>query len=236
MSEKNIILSFDNVTSKSRKFRLNNVSFELEAGYIYSLVGSNGAGKTTLMRYILSEKCIYTGEIRVAGQNIRKNHAAVMEKIGYVSEDNLFLGSLSVAQNARLLGMLCENFNMERFEAAMREFDVPLSKTYAKMSRGERMKFQLAFAEAKSPCLYLLDEVTAGMDPVFRIQFFQRLQRLIVEENCSVLMTSHILSEIEKKTDYVAELHDGKLGAFCESIDFIRIRDEESVVYDESRC
>lgn len=88
------------------------------------------------------------------------------------------------------------------------------------MSRGERFKFQLAFAVAHDPCIYLMDEVTAGMDPVFREDFFAMLRELIKEEKCSVLMTSHILSEIERKMDYAAVMKDGCLGEFRECVDY----------------
>ena len=88
------------------------------------------------------------------------------------------------------------------------------------MSRGEKLKFQLAFAIAHQPCLYLIDEATAGMDPVFRKEFFEILQRLIVDEQASILMTSHIVSEIQRKTDYVGVMKEGKLVTFTESIDW----------------
>ena len=83
------------------------------------------------------------------------------------------------------------------------------------------MKFQMAFAMAHHPVIYLLDEVTAGMDPVFRIDFFKLLQEVIAEEKASVLMTSHIASEMERKTDFVGILEQGRLVQFGESMDVL---------------
>ena len=106
-----------------------------------------------------------------------------------------------------------------RFMEVAERMQLSVTKTYKKMSRGERLKFQLAFAIAHAPCLYLLDEVTAGMDPVFRLDFFEILRELIQDETCSVLMTSHILSEVELKTDYVGIMEHGEFQNFSESMD-----------------
>ncbi len=214
------VLSFVHVTGRKRGFFLKDIHIELQPGYIYGLIGKNGAGKTTLMKYILDERCRYDGKICVAGEDISINHAKVMNKVGYVSEDNYFVEERTGKQNAALLGRLYDNFSMERFTATMNFMEISTSKTYKSMSRGERFKFQLAFAVAHDPCIYLMDEVTAGMDPVFREDFFAMLRELIKEEKCSVLMTSHILSEIERKMDYAAVMKDGCLGEFRECVDY----------------
>lgn len=221
MEETRTVLTFEHVTGKRRTFRLKDISLELRAGYIYGLAGRNGAGKTTLMKYIMDERSRYDGAIYLDDENIRIDHARVMNKVGYVSEDNVFFGERTGAQNAEILGRLYDDFNMERFWEAMKTMELSGAKAYKRLSRGERLKFQLAFAIAHSPSVYLLDEVTAGMDPVFRLEFFDMLRNLIKDETCAVLMTSHIRSEIEERTDYVAVMEDGRLGAFVESSGFM---------------
>lgn len=217
MEETRTILAFDHVTGRG-KFHLKDINMELRAGYIYGLMGENGAGKTTLMKYVLDEHCRYEGKVYLDGEDIRAEHAKVMNKIGYVSEDNCFFEERTGEQNAAILGILYDDFSMERFREAMKKMEMTEVKSYKRMSRGERLKFQLAFAIAHSPCLYLLDEVTVGMDPVFRIEFFDMLRHLIQDETCAVLMTSHIRTEIEMKTDYAAVMKEGCLGAFTESL------------------
>lgn len=215
------MLEFRQVTGVSEKFRLENINFSLPKGYIMGLMGSNGAGKTTLMQYILQEKPLYTGTILINGVDIRDNHTAIKNKIGYVSEDNPFLMLRTGEQNMDILSVFYEDFDKKIFYQAMKSMNLSAKKTYGKMSRGERLKFQMAFAMAHHSELYLLDEVTVGMDPVFRIDFFKMLQEVISEEKASVLMTSHIESEMERKTDYVGILEKGKLIQFGESIDVI---------------
>lgn len=214
-----ILLEFEGVTGKRGKFRLQDISFSLPAGYIMGLVGANGAGKTTLIASVMNENARYSGVIRIDGEDIRTNHAYMKNYIGLVSEDNPFMEDRSARENAKVLGNFYEVFDMELFQAAMEEMGVPMGLVYGKMSRGEKLKFQMAFAMAHRPKIYLLDEVTVGMDPVFRLDFFKILQKVIEGEEASVLMTSHIMSEIEQKTDYVGVLKQGRMVSIGESLD-----------------
>lgn len=215
------VLEFEQVTGTSRKFHLENINFTLPAGYICGLMGVNGAGKTTLLRYIMEDKQLYTGTIRIGGADIREDHSYIKNKIGFVSEENPFLRERTAMQNVDILSRFYEDFDRELFLEVMNKMELSPKKTYGKMSRGECMKFQMAFAMAHHPVIYLLDEVTAGMDPVFRIDFFKLLQEVIAEEKASVLMTSHIASEMERKTDFVGILEQGRLVQFGESMDVL---------------
>ena len=215
----NIALEFKDVTGKGFGFKLKNVSMTLENGYIYAVTGKNGAGKTTLFNYILTEKQRYTGSIRLSGYELARNHARAMEITGLVSEDNTFFENRTGRQNAEILGLVYDNFDMELFDKCMKKMNASSQTPLWRMSRGERMKFQLAFAIAHHSRLYLLDEATAGMDAVFKIELFDMLRELIAGEDCCVLMTTHDMSEIAKNTDYAAIMDNGTLGEFVESIE-----------------
>lgn len=215
-----MILEFTNVTGSKGKFRLQDISFGLPAGYMMGLMGANGAGKSTLMSYIMREDAKYTGTIKIAGQDIRENHACLRNYIGFVSEDNGFFESLSPMDNVNLMARFYENFDKELFQETMKEMGVSLSTMYYKLSRGEKLKFQMAFAMAHHPKLYLLDEVTVGMDPVFRLDFFKILHKVIETGEASVLMTSHIESEMKQRTDFLGIMDEGKLTWFGESLDY----------------
>lgn len=224
------ILEFQSVTGTTKKkssFHLKEVSFSLLPGYIYAITGKNGAGKTTLMKCILEERSKYSGTILYHGEDIRKHHAKVMETVGFISEENTFFEERTARQNAGLLSLLYPNFDFGLFLQTMSNLNLPASKTYQAMSRGERMKFQLAFAIAHRSTLYLFDEATAGMDPVFRMEFFDLLRTLIGDASKCVLMTSHNETEIIKDTDYAAIMKDGILTPFTESM--------EGISYDKIR-
>ena len=211
-------LEFVNVCGKSRKFALHDVNFSLEPGFIYAIAGENGAGKSTLMKYILSEKTLYTGNILFEGEDISGRHADIMNSIGFVSEDNVFFNERSAYQIGELLGVFYDSFDMELYRETLKTMDISGNHTYMKMSRGEKIKMQLAFAIAHGSRLLLLDEATAGLDPVYRLELFDVLRKLLAGENVTVLMSSHNMTEIEKNTDYVAIMKDGRLGEFNESI------------------
>lgn len=197
------ILRFEQVTGKGRKFRLQNVDFTMKSGYIYGLTGRNGAGKSTLIKTILHEQPRYKGAIYVDGIPVKENYAAACRKIGYVSEDNVFFEKCTAMQNAEALGVFYDDFQIERF-----------------------CKQMLAFAIAHQPVLYLIDEATAGMDAVFRLQFFDCMRRLVEDESCGVLLTSHITSELERNTDYSAFMENGQFSGWTESIDGILRQDD----------
>ena len=215
-----MILEFKNVTGKTRHFNLKNVNFTLDAGYIMGLAGKNGTGKSTLIDYIMNPKQQYTGEILIEGVNIRDKHYYMMNRIGFISDNNTgFLMDKSANENVQLLGMLYDDWEDERFYHAMQKMNLSPRKIVGKMSRGEMFKFQTAFAMAHKPAIYLIDEATAGMDPVFRIDYFKILQEIIAEENASILMTSHIQDEIQRKMDFVGVMEGGKLIEFGEALD-----------------
>lgn len=214
-----IVLEFDHVTGKMGKFRLQDISFALPAGYMMGLVGANGAGKTTCLNYVMREKNCYTGSIRIDGKERMQKGTAFRNQVGFVSEDNVFFEERTGAQNVELLKNFYDHFDKELFSETMERLGVSPGKSYYKMSRGERMKFQMAFAMAHHPRLYLLDEVTAGMDPVFRIDFFKLLHEIIEKEEAAVLMTSHMEEEMKKQMDYIGILESGKMMYFGENHD-----------------
>lgn len=211
------ILEFCHVTGKTRKFHLEDISFTLPAGYLMGLAGANGTGKSTLVDTIMNPRHNYTGTIRFMGEDIRENHTAALEHLGLVSERNSFLERYSAEQNAMLLGKLYESFDFERFKEAMKKMELSAAKTVGAMSRGERMRFQMAFAMAHDTRLYLLDEATAGLDPVFRHDFLHMVQTVMAEEGASVLMVTHLTEELEQKSDYVGIMEAGRLISFGEN-------------------
>ena len=213
-----MLLEFEHVTGTNKKFALKDICFALPAGYIMGLAGKNGAGKSTLIDYIVNPKKQYTGTIRINGTDIREDFTSMKNEIGFVSEQNHFFAERSAMQNAELLGRFYKKWDMERFKEQMDRMKIPSYRSVGKMSRGENFRFQMAFAIAHRPSLYLLDEVTAGMDPVFRVEFFKVMQEAITDEQASILMTSHIEEEMHRKMDYIGVLEQGCLLSFKESV------------------
>lgn len=212
-----MLLEWKNVTGQDKDFSLREVSFELEEGYICGLAGKNGAGKTTLLKYMLDERKRYQGDILLEGDKIHEDHAKTMQKIGYIADERQFFNHHTAEENARIFSTLYDNWEKDIFLSVMEELNVSPAQELGGMSRGERLKFQLAFTMAYHPRLYLFDEVTGGMDPVFRKEFFRILHRLLEKEAASVILVTHIEEELEEKVDYRGIMEDGRLVSFGET-------------------
>lgn len=218
-----MLLELKDVCGAEKGFCLQGITFAVPEGYLVGLAGKNGAGKTMLLHYIADEKKHYTGSMRFAGEELHDSHTRLLNKIAFVADEAPFFGMYTARQNARLFAPFYEEWNWDIFHQAAAEqslsagsrlkLDTPL----AKLSRGEYLRFQMAFAMAHHTKLYFLDEVTGGMDPVFRREFFRLLHRILEQEDASILMTTHIQEELEEKVDYVGILEEGRLVSFQEA-------------------
>lgn len=211
-----ILFFADHVNGKGRH-GLKNITFQLPAGYMMGVIGKNGAGKTTFFDYIMNRRKRYTGNFYLKDMDIHQDHIRALDHIGFISEKNTFFTQYTARQNASLLGRFYTKFDQEVFENGLKQFNVSSGKCLCNMSRGELMKFQLAFAMAHHPDLYLLDEATAGMDPVIRIDFYKTIRTLLEEEKCSVIMSSHLEEDIYRQFDYIGRFEDGCFVEFGEN-------------------
>lgn len=209
-------LSFEKVSGTGKKAFLKNISFTVKEGYITGLIGANGAGKTTLFHTVMDENAKYEGVIRIDGQDIKECRETIMNRIGFISEEQQFFMDKTAGENVKMYAGLYDVFKEDVFSEFMHRMGLSPGKTVGKMSRGEYLKFQVAFAMAHDSKLFLLDEVTAGMDPVFKKEFFKTLHEIVQEETVAVLMSTHIKEEVDIHMDYVARMEQGRLVSFKE--------------------
>lgn len=210
------MLEFCHVTKKQGKFTLSDIDFKLEAGYLLGVVGKNGAGKTTLIKTMLLEDQSYEGEIFFEGENIKEHRREFMEKAAYVADDNRFLIEKTALENVEIFGGFYKEMDIDGFKSYMKQFNLGIGKKVGDMSRGEFIRFQLAFARARKARIYLLDEATAGMDPVFRKEFYGVLREILAEE-ATILMTTHVQSDLNRNMDYICRLEQGKIISYVEN-------------------
>ncbi|MCI9020209.1 MAG: ABC transporter ATP-binding protein [Eubacterium sp.] len=209
-------VEFQNVTFRRKKFCLENLSFTIREGYLTALAGKNGAGKTTLFHLMLDKSARFEGNILADGVPWEKDRTERMNRIGFVSEEQKFFMEQTALENAEILQTVYYAFSMNRFEETMNFMQLSVHQALKNMSRGEYMKFQLAFAMAHETELYLLDEASAGMDPVFRKEFFRILHGLLENERCAVLMSTHIQDDIARHMDYLIRIEEGRIVSECE--------------------
>ena len=192
-------------------FSLDNVSFTLPTGCIMGLIGENGAGKSTTIRLLLGLAKRTSGEVRVLGADPETAEPELREEIGAVFDDCPFPETMSLRDVRRILAAAYRHFDDGRFDSLTLKFGLPEKQKIKEYSRGMRMKLSIAAALSHGARLLILEEPTSGLDTVARDELLDILLDYIQDERCSVLISSHILSDLEKACDYITFIHAGRV-------------------------
>lgn len=205
------MLQVRNLSKTMSGFQLRDISFQLPKGYIMGLIGENGAGKTTLINCILGLYKQSGGAIEIDGLTYQKQEKQIKNEIGFVLNEDFFHGELTVLSNAQINGKYYTNYRDELFLEYCNRFDLQNNQKYKRLSKGEKLKFQFAFALAHQPKLLVLDEPTANFDPDFRKEFFKILTEFVADGEKSVLLATHLTEDLDRIADYITFLHKGTL-------------------------
>lgn len=192
-------------------FALDNVTFDVPQGYIMGLIGPNGAGKTTVVKLIMNLIRRDAGKVRVFGLDNLRHEPEIKARIGFVYDVPRFPEDLRLKTIASAVSAFYERWDDNRFRDLLEEFQLSPRLVFKKLSHGLKMKFSLAIALAHDADLILMDEPTAGLDPVFRFELLTKLRTLIQDERKTVLFSSHITSDLERVADYVTFIHQGRV-------------------------
>ena len=203
------MLDCNNVSKRFTSFSLKNITFNLPAGYICGLIGENGSGKTTLIN-ILSGLYSYDGEVRISGRDYCNHEYDIKQDIGVVVHGDIFEAKESLISNANYFGRFYKKYSKNLLENYLERFNLNDKKKYKELSKGEKLKFALAFALAHEPRLLLLDEPGANFDIEFRKEFNSLLREFIVDGTRSVILSTHIISDVETFADYILFLKNGE--------------------------
>jgi ABC-2 type transport system ATP-binding protein len=186
------------------------LSLSVPRGAVYALVGRNGSGKTTTIRMLLDLSLPDAGTARVLGMDCHAERVKVLERVGYVS-DRPLLGGWTGHQLVRFNRGFYPRWSDELVARYVRVFDIPMKQRFRNLSRGNQTKMWLMLALAQQPDVLVLDEPTAGLDPVVTDQLLRVLVEDVAAEGRTVFMSSHHLSEIERIADWVGMIDKGKL-------------------------
>ena len=213
-------------------FAIRDLCLEVPSGTICGLVGENGAGKSTTIRLLMGALRPDSGSARVLGTDVSSpEFRAVKEDIGVVLDEAYFPESLNAVQVGNIMAGTYRRWDQGLYDGYLKRFDLPSKKQFKDFSRGMRMKLAIAVALSHQPKLLVLDEATAGLDPIVRDEVLDLFNEFTREEDHSILISSHILSDLEKLCDYIAFLHKGDL-LFCEEKDRLL---EEYGIFEDSR-
>lgn len=202
-------------------FTLGPLDLTLPGGTVCGLIGENGAGKSTTLRLILGILERDEGSVRVLGRENGKELTCAKEEIGVVLSGEGIPGCMTAPQTGRVMAGIYQNWDAASYADYCRRFELPEKKKFREYSTGMKMKLLLAVALSHHPKLLLLDEATSGLDPVIRDELIGLLLDFVREEDHAILISSHIVSDLEKLCDTIAFLHRGRL-LLCEDKDALR--------------
>lgn len=213
------VIEMKQVTKTYGDFTLDNINLVLPQGTILGLVGENGAGKSTSIRLIMDAIKADSGTISVLGTlNQSKEFAALKQDIGVVLDEAYFPEVLNAKNINQILKDTYIRWDEAVYFSYIKRFQLPLDKKFKDFSRGMKMKLAIAVALSHDPKLLTLDEATGGLDPIVRDEILDIFNEFTRDETHSILLSSHIVSDLEKICDYIAFLHKGRL-VLCEEKD-----------------
>ena len=211
-------LEIKNLTKAYPGFTLDNLNLTLPSGCIMGLIGENGAGKSTTIKLILDMIHKDSGSIIILGKDNTDSIELTKEDIGVVMDEVGIPECLTVKQVGNVMKNTFRNWDDAEYARLAQKLALPDKKQFKEFSRGMKMKLGIAIALSHKAKLLILDEATSGLDPVVRDEVVEMFSDFTRDENHSILISSHIVSDLEKLCDYVAFLHKGKL-LLCEEKD-----------------
>ncbi len=209
-------LEIKNLTKSYPGFLLDNLNLTLPSGCIMGLVGENGAGKSTTIKLILDMVHKDSGTITILGKDNQDHIELIKEDIGVVMDEAGIPECLTVSQVGKVMKHTFCNWDENEYTRLVKKLALPDKKQFKDFSRGMKMKLGIAIAMSHNSKLLILDEATSGLDPVVRDEVVEMFSEFTRDETHSILISSHIVSDLEKLCDYVAFLHKGKLLLFEE--------------------
>ena len=209
------------LSKRYKGFSLDNLNLDLPYGCVLGLVGENGAGKSTTIRLIMDALERDGGTVSVLGSdNKSREFLDLKEDVGVVLDETFVPEFLTAKQLGRIMAGTFRRWDQGAYEGWMKRLELPWDKKFKEYSRGMTMKLGIAAALSHHPRLLLLDEATGGLDPMIREELLEVFADFAAEDGHAVLLSSHIVSDLERICDYIAFLHKGKL-VLCEEKDVL---------------
>ncbi|SFI48831.1 MULTISPECIES: ABC transporter ATP-binding protein [unclassified Bacillus (in: firmicutes)] len=205
------MLELKNVCKDYQGFSIRNVNFKLPRGYIMGFIGANGSGKSTTIKMIMNLVKRNSGEIYIFGKDNQKHEKEVKQNIGFVYDENHYYEDLTCEQMKRIIAPFYKKWDEAQYQSYMERLQVPKNKKIKQLSKGMKMKYAIAMALSHHAELIIMDEPTAGLDPVVRSELLDILQEIVMEEEISVLFSTHITTDLEGIADYITFINEGEI-------------------------
>lgn len=203
------VVEFHNVSKKRKDFNIRKLNFMIPQGFITGFIGPNGSGKTTTIQMMMDLLKIDEGEIYLFGHPHKDYH--FKQKVGFVYDDLYMYDDFTIKKMRAFIAPLYQNWNEELFEKYLQKFNLPYNKKLKQFSKGMKVKCSLLFALTHQPEFIVMDEPTAGLDPIFRRELLELLQELMVNERQTIFLSTHITTDLDKIADHIIFIHEGAI-------------------------
>ncbi|WP_438350623.1 ABC transporter ATP-binding protein [Paenibacillus sp. FA6] len=205
------IVEFKAVSKRFKDFSLENINLQVKQGQITGFVGANGAGKSTTMKLMMNLLQADTGEIKVFGKDYANHEKEIKERIGFVYDSNVFYEGLNLKDIRKIIAPAYKNWSDRKFYDYLKKFELPLNKSIKTFSKGMQMKTSLAMALSHEAEFIMMDEPTAGLDPVFRRELLDILKEMMADGRRTIFFSTHITSDLERIADNIIFIQKGKI-------------------------
>ena len=205
------ILEIRNLNKAFKSFSLTDVTFSLPKGYIMGFIGPNGSGKTTTLKLIMNLMRPDSGTIQVFGRDHARFEREIKQRIGFVYDEPVYYEQLSLKRMTALIRPFYDRWDQAVYDQYIRRFDLDEGQKIKTLSKGMRTKYALALALSHNAELLIMDEPTAGLDPIFRRELLDILLEVMQREENSILFSTHLTSDLDRVADYITFLHQGRM-------------------------
>ncbi len=221
------VIELQHIHKSFKGFEIKDFSINVKKGFVTGFIGGNGAGKSTTIKLIMNLLKQDSGTVSVFGMDYKKHEKDIKERIGFVYDENIFYENLTLKDMKRIIKPAYKNWDDTAFQRYVNEFELPLNKSMKTFSKGMKMKASLAIALAHHAELIIMDEPTAGLDPIFRRELLNILHELMQNEDRTIFFSTHITTDLDRIADYITFVHNGE---HIFTKEFYKIEEEYAIV------